>query len=273
MREAVLQGAATGHLLTPESKNASVEGRDGLPPVPNGWTYVSLDQILIGPLSNGRSVPDATNGFPVLRLTALRGGSVDTREKKTGAWNEADAKPFLVAKGDFLVARGNGSLSLVGRGGLVETDPGPVAYPDTMIRVRANVNIYSPRYLRLVWDSQIVRSQIERAARTTAGIYKINQATLRSVVIPMPPFQEQERIVAEAERCLSALNTTEKMIAENFVRADRLRRAVLSSAFMGRLVPHDPFDEPAKVLLDRISAGRVANVPVPRSKFSRRSRR
>jgi type I restriction enzyme S subunit len=260
MREAVLQGAATGILLTHESEDASPKRRDGLPLVPSGWTYVGLDRILKGPLTNGRSVPDATNGFPVLRLTALRGGLVDVRERKTGAWNEADAKPFLVSKGDFLVARGNGSLSLVGRGGLVEADPGRIAYPDTMIRVRANVQIYSPRYLRLVWDSRIVRSQIERSARTTAGIYKINQATLRATILPMPPFQDQERIVAEAERVLSALRVAEEMLADNLVRAERLRRAVLTSAFEGRLVPQDPSDEPAEVLLDRIKATHPASV-------------
>src|SRR5438477_10659089 len=102
---------------------------------PGGWARAKLGELLEEPMANGRSVPDGS-GFPVLRLTALKGGRVDLRERKRGAWGAQDASRFRVRNGDFLIARGNGSLALVGRGGLVEDEPDPVAYPDTAIRVR-----------------------------------------------------------------------------------------------------------------------------------------
>ena len=88
----------------------------GLPELPEGWCWASLDELLSEELANGRSVPTDDAGFPVLRLTALKHGRVDLRERKGGAWSALDAAPFTVRLNDFLVSRGNGSLSLVGRG-------------------------------------------------------------------------------------------------------------------------------------------------------------
>ena len=107
-----------------------------LPTIPGSWSWATVSQIISEELSNGRSVRSAQKGFPVLRLTALRDGEIEQNEYKIGAWTAEDAEPFLIREGDFLVSRGNGSLRLVGRGGLVRSLESPVAYPDTMIRLR-----------------------------------------------------------------------------------------------------------------------------------------
>lgn len=135
---------------------------------------------------NGRSVRTDSAGFPVLRLTALKAGTIDLSERKNGAWTARDAMPYLVQRGDFLLSRGNGSVNLVGRGGLVRVAPDPVAFPDTMIRIRVDEHRVHREYLSAIWNSQIVRGQIESQARTTAGIFKINQAILQRIAIPVP---------------------------------------------------------------------------------------
>ena len=144
-----------------------------LPSIPESWCWATVDQLLTDPLSNGRSVKSAESGFPVLRLTALRNGEVEQDECKIGAWTKEDAQQFLVRQGDILVARGNGSIKLVGMGGLVRRLKSPVAYPDTMIRVRLSRRV-NREFFCFVWNSQIVRTQIEEKARTTAGIFKVN---------------------------------------------------------------------------------------------------
>jgi type I restriction enzyme S subunit len=80
--------------------------------------------MLAMPLSNGRSVKDRAGGFEVLRLGAITGGTFDRTARKEGDWNAQEASNFIVREGDFLVARGNGNLALVGRGALVVSDPG-----------------------------------------------------------------------------------------------------------------------------------------------------
>jgi type I restriction enzyme, S subunit len=255
-RAAVLKAACEGRLVPSEEK--------ALPAIP-------LGDLLAEPLSNGRSVPTSAEGFPVLWLTSLKGGGIDLGEFKIGAWTEREARPYLVSRGDFLVSRGNGSLSLVGKGGLVDREPRGVAYPDTLIRVRVDERRVLGEYLRLAWQSESLRRQIEASARTTAGIYKINQQTMRDYVIPLPPLAEQHRIVAEVERRLSVIQAVETAVTTNLLRAATLRQAILRRAFEGRLVPQDPNDEPAGVLLERIRAERAqAEAPVGRRAKGRR---
>jgi type I restriction enzyme S subunit len=227
---------------------------------------VPLRDLLVEPLVNGRSVPTATSGFPVLRLTALRDGRIDLSERKTGAWSKADTERFLVRRGDFFISRGNGSLGLVGRGGLLDVEPDDVAFPDTMIRARVNDARIDPRFLRIVWNGPQTRSQIEATARTTAGIYKVNQKDLERVLLPVPPFAQQREIVERTERQLTVLDALTAAVDQALARAAALRRAILSEAFAGRLVPQDPSDEPASVLLERI---RVERAAAPKTKTRR----
>ncbi len=195
------------------------------------WTRLSA--LLAAPLGNGRSVPDG-DGFPVLRLTCLRDGRVDPRKHKRGRWSAAAAAPFLVAPGDFLVARGNGSLPLVGRGGLVDVPPPtPVAFPDTLIRIRPRTDLVDIEYLALVWNSRLVRRQIEARARTTAGIYKVNQSQLGEVEIPLPVVDDQRRVVADVAPRREAAARLATEAARGTIRAASLRRALLAAAFSG----------------------------------------
>lgn len=158
------------------------------------WPKCKLKNILGEPLVNGRSVPTRDDGFPVLRLTSIKSRLIDLSECKGGDWTESQAKPFLVREGDFLISRGNGSADLVARGAVVPKVDADVAFPDTMIRIRVDADIVLTQYLALVWESPEVRDQIKKAARTTSGIYKVNQKSIGEIEIPVPPLEEQRRI-------------------------------------------------------------------------------
>jgi type I restriction enzyme S subunit len=197
-----------------------------------------LKTLLSQPLANGRSVPTQQDGFPVLRLTALTTGGIDLSQRKGGAWTEKEAKSFLVAQGDFLVSRGNGSLRLVARGGLVRDIPNGVAYPDTLIRVRTDDSRMDPEYLCLLWNSPLVRGQIESMARTTAGIYKVNQKQLEGINIPTPDIRKQQRLVLHARAASDAAARVHVAAIQAQQRGQSLRRSLLMAAFTGRLTRH-----------------------------------
>jgi len=228
-----------------------------LPTLPEGWCWAGLDQLLAKPLANGKSVPDG-KGVPVLRLTCIKSSVVDLTERKSGDWSDIDPQRFFVEADDFLIIRGNGSIHLVGRGGRVSAAPDPVAFPDTLIRARVDPAVLYPPLLARWWDSPPVRRHIERRAKTTAGIYKVNQADLGQTPVPLAPMLEQRRISDELERVDTTAIAATATIEAGVRRCVRLRQAVLKWAFEGKLVDQDPTDEPAERLLARIRAERSA---------------
>ena len=256
-------------------KEPSAPDTSALPQLPEGWAWATVEQLIVEPLANGRSVKTVDEGFPVLRLTALKEGEIDEAEHKIGKWTAEQAEPFLMKKGDFFVSRGSGSIRLVGIGGLVREVGSAVAFPDTMIRFRLNEFVMK-QYFSRVWNSSVVHTQVEASARTTAGIYKVNQQDLSAFIIPLPPLAEQRRIVAEVEQRLSVMQQAEATVEASLTRAERLRRSILKQAFSGKLVPQDPNDEPASALLERIKAERKAEAQASlaaKSKAGRRGKR
>jgi type I restriction enzyme S subunit len=76
--------------------------------------------------------------------------------------------------------------------------------------------------------------------------------------IPLSPLSEQQRIATDVERRESVIDASLSTVSSNVTRASRLRQSILKRAFEGKLVPQDPNDEPASVLLERIRAERSA---------------
>ena len=234
------------------SMNASDKGA-----LPSGWSWMELGWLLARKPQNGRSVKTRQGGFPVLKLTALHGEVLDFTESKEGDWDLDEARPYLIGEGNFLVARGNGSKSLVGRGCRAVEAERKMAFPDTMIRVSPNEKLLRTKCLSLVWQAPILREQIESSARTTAGIYKINQKHISGFLIPVPHSrEEQQEIEKMLESKLSEVDAMEATIEYSLQQTEALRQSILKRAFEGRLVPQDPDDEPAAVLLERIRAER-----------------
>ena len=226
----------------------------GLPGLPEGWCWATVDQVSVQ-MRNGRSVRTRAGGFPILRLSAITGAVLDDRDTKEGDWGPEEAEPFRVREGDFFVSRGNGSLDLIGRASLADDRVGEVAFPDTMIRVTfACRQLVRARFVAAIWNSQFIRGQITKCAKTSAGIYKINQMDLRGVIVPVPPVGEQDLITGSHREFASARSHLANQLTGWRHRASALRQSILKQAFEGRLVPQDPNDEPASGLLHWIRA-------------------
>lgn len=89
---------------------------------------------------------------------------------------------------------------------------------------------------------------------------------IRALHIALPPVQEQKEIVARIKQALSHADRMEAESARARELLDRLQAAILSKAFKGELVPQDPSDEPASVLLERIQAQLAATAPASTTK-------
>jgi type I restriction enzyme S subunit len=243
-------------------------GTADLSELPEGWVWATVEQVLVGRSCNGLSVKgsDSPPGVPALKLGAMKEDGLDYSEVRFLRIHWRDVEELEVRRGDFFVTRGNGSLHLVGRGVVAGDPPIRVIFPDTMIRLRPHASIMTSGWLPAVWRARLIRRQIEAAAKTTAGIWKISQGDIGRMMVAIPPLAEQHRIVAEVERRLSIADEAEATIEAALTRAERLRQAILKRAFEGKLVPQDPNDEPAGVLLERIHKQREAESPAPARK-------
>ena len=217
-------------------KDPTAPDTTNLPPIPGGWTWANVEQLLREPLCNGVSVKGSDNppGVRALRLSAMSNSGFDYSDVRYLPLAELDVDDLWIEEGDFFMSRGNGSLHLVGRGTPAQKPIQPTIFPDTMIRLRLSNKIGPSGWIRMLWPSRIVRSQIETRVKTTAGIYKIAQPQVEGMVIPLPPLAEQTRIVAEVERRLSVVEELETVVTANLQRASRLRQAVLQRAFTGK---------------------------------------
>ncbi|MFG2406087.1 hypothetical protein ACGFR8_17460 [Streptomyces brevispora] len=203
--------------------------------LPVDWRIVRLADVLSEPLVNGRSPRLGDDGLPVLRMTALRAETVDFTQSKSSDRGD-DSALLLAERGDLLVGRVNGSLSLVGEGALVDEPPTPMAIPDTMIRVRVRRDVVDPRYLAHLWKSPVMRRQIEaRARQGGAAIYRINQPDLAEVLLPLPALVEQRRIIGLLEDHLARIDATTIRTGNALDQADVLIRTLTARAGLGAL--------------------------------------
>lgn len=201
------------------------------------WARVRLGDFLLEPLRTGISKPARPGADKeCLTLSAIRGGFLELSAKKTVGVTDEEANGAWVRAEAFYVVRGNGRLSLVGRGALApRVMPAPVLYPDLLIQVIPDTQAITLGYLRHVWESEEVRADVERRARTSAGIFKINQANLAEVRVPLPDREEQERVATRLDRQLAKSDEVRKSAEERLAAVNNVPAALLRRAFSGEL--------------------------------------
>ena len=161
---------------------------------------------------------------------------------------------YDVQEGDILISRSG----TVGEACVAPSGLGDARLSTNLMRIALATKYVSPQYFCLLFNgSPTVLGQVSALCSGSTRDF-LNGKILRSMVFPLPPLAEQRRIVAEVERRLSVIQQAEAAVEANLTRAERLRQSILKQAFSGKLVPQDPDDEPASVLLERIRAEREA---------------
>ena len=158
---------------------------------------------------------------------------------------------YLLKENDILFARTGGT---VGKSFLVQSVPEPAIYAGYLIRTRYSQEL-CPQYLKSFMESQLYWEQLKSGTIATAQP-NCNGKTLGRMLLPIPPKAEQKRLIRKLENLSPLLLRYAKSQQEldelNDRINDRLMKSILQEAIQGKLVPQDPNDEPASVLLERI---------------------
>jgi type I restriction enzyme S subunit len=234
----------------------------GVSQIPDGWAWATVDGLIEEPLCNGISIAgsDKPPGVPALRLSAMGDSGFNYEDVRYLPLSEAEIDDLWIHEGDYFLSRGSGSPALVGRGTLAQKPPLKVIFPDTMIRLRISRTIRGANWLPTIWRSNMVRQQVSRRAKTTAGIWKISQPTVQTISIPLPPIAEQQRIVAEVEQRLAAIDRIEKQILAALEQTSQLRIALFHRSLSGKFIPQSTNDEAASLLLEKITAAKKSRL-------------
>lgn len=224
--------------------------------LPEGWTWVKVknlgpipDEVVqVGPMSM-RSQDFEKQGVPVLNVGCVQWGHIDETKLNFLPQDKAfQFNRYLIKEGDVLFTRSG----TVGRCAVAQSRQTGWLMTFHLLRVRVSPEICLPDYLRTVFEGapHIRRQTKEASIGTTRAGFNTN--LLAMLDVPLPPIAEQKRIMVEVERQLSIIQELEATLEANLKRAERLRQSILKRAFEGKLVPQDPNDEPASVLLERI---------------------
>ena len=238
-----------------------------LPALTEGWVWVSVDQLSEF-VRNGISKTPNTNrqGFPIFKINAVRPMAVSFSTIKHIEIDENEANDYWVEVGDVLATRYNGSVDLLGVFGMIKDVPKRTLYPDKLIRMKPLLGERSGAWLEVCGNVGISRSHLVSRVKTTAGQTGISGEDLKRTPIPLPPLAEQQAALAGLEERLRAIEELEAPTKLALKQSTAQRQNILRAAFAGQLVPQDPKDEPASVLLARIRAERAsaAGVMTPR---------
>ena len=166
------------------------------------------------------------------------------------SWDKYEESPEIqISNNDILLVKTGSSY---GKCALV-TDLPQAATINPQFVVLKYIS-YNAALLRYVLQSNYARSNYERFVLGTA-IPTFTQVVLGDMLIPLPPANEQIKIIKEIDRWFAIIDEIESGTIELESYVKQTKSKILDLAISGKLVPQDPNDEPAIELLKRINPG------------------
>jgi type I restriction enzyme, S subunit len=243
-----------------------------LPKIENSWAYTIIPLLLSGDRVGLKTGPfgsmlkkedHLTAGIPVLGIENIgknefkRGNKVFISQSKARELSE-----YEVRTGDIIISRSG----TVGEICIVPNDIGEARISTNLIRVCTDDLIILPEFFCFLFNGcDFVLNQISKLCSGSTRDF-LNQSILNSIIFPIPPRVEQKEIINRIQELFEKIDRIEEQYQFIKTELDRLDRSILAKAFKGELVPQDPTDEPAIVLLERIRNDRASQVKPAKTK-------
>ena len=217
--------------------------------VPGNWCWVKVADISSVIVYGVSESAKSEGKFKLLRITDIQDNAVNWNTVPYTDYPESKSENYILQAGDILFAR---TGATVGKSYLVDDDvPENAIYASYLIKVRVS-NMIIPQYVKYFFESGFYWEQI---ANNSVGVGQpnVNGSSLGNLWVPIPPIQEQRRIVDKlVSWCLmiDKISENQELITQQI---EELRNHILNLAISGKLVAQEPSDEPAIELLKKVN--------------------
>lgn len=213
-------------------------GIDWLGDIPAHWDVQRL-RFCVLKIEQGWSPqcenrPAEGGEWGVLKVGCVNGDQYDESENKALPPELDPIERYEVANGDILVSRAN-TKELLGSAALVTETQGKIIFSDKLYRIHL-ANGVCPEYLIGVLRSPISRLQYERDATGTSGsMQNIGQDTIKDLIHPMPPLNEQMAIGSQIASWRAALDRVQSSVSLSVEQLQEYRAALVTAAVTGQI--------------------------------------
>ena len=216
--------------------------------LPKGWCFCCINDIAESLL--GKTLDKSKDkGVPKEYLCAInvQWGRFDFSILKSFLIGENEFQRYSVKQGDLMVCEGGD----VGRCAIWEENEREMYYQNALHRIRCEYGISNYFLQYALWYYKL-NGTIDYLCKGVT-IKHFTQTTMSKLAIPLPPSNEQKRIVDEIQRLFSIIDKVEERKDKLQLTIRQTKSKILDLAIHGKLVPQDPSDEPATELLKRIN--------------------
>lgn len=241
-------------VLKKSKKNEEISDDEKPFDIPESWKWVRVEDIAI--LNPKNDLDDDTDtSFIPMTLVDDAFSNHHTSERRK--WGEIKKGFSHFAEGDIGVAKITPCFQ--NRKSVIFKDliNGYGAGTTELSIVRPIKKYSNSKYLLFIFKSELFINNGVKSFTGTAGQQRIHKDYLRRFVIPLPPLAEQTRIVAKIEKLMPFVKqyaaASTKLNTLNASFPEMMKKSILQEAVKGKLVPQDPNDEPASVLLKKIA--------------------
>ena len=232
-----------------------------LPELPEGWVWITFSQ-LISSLKN--SIKRGPFGSTVKKAFFVEKG-FKVYEQQNAIYDNPRLGNYYISQDKFNELIGfevkpeDFIVSCSGTIGKITQLPHNAErgiINQALLKLTIDRRLVVPKFFLEFFRSDQFQTKLLKETRGSA-IKNINSVEdIKIIPVPLPPLVEQQKIVEEIDSRLSIAGEVEKIAEQSLKQSERLHQSILKKAFGGKLVPQDPTDEPASMLLERIRLNR-----------------